>query len=192
MNGKMIAALALVLLLVTACGGGDLPEAPPIPVSPNGEPLIGAEPGTAGCAAAQAKWLEAADSNRDGTLDRAEFMADAQRWFAQADENGDGSITPDELTQLRLRLMPPAVRAAQTRAENERQRARERGRNQQFRPRSPYERPDPVMSADANLDNRVTAEEYRAQTVRTFATLDRNRDGRLSQDEIATTCQERR
>ena len=49
------------------------------------------------------------------------------------------------------------------------------------------------MSADANLDNRVTWEEFEAQARRVFAGLDRNRDGRLSKDEVvAGSCAVRR
>lgn len=190
MGGGIITALALAALLLTACGSDEPREPPPPPNSPNGEPMLGTQPGIPGCEAALAKWLEATDRNRDGSLDRAEFVADAERWFAQVDENGDRTITPDELTTLRLRLMPPTVRAVEGRAENERRRAQERSRNQLARQRSPYDRPDPVMSADVNLDNRVTAEEYAAQTARTFASLDRNRDGRLSLEEITPTCAE--
>jgi hypothetical protein len=106
------------------------------------------------------------------------------------DENKDGTITPDELTQLRLRLIPPAQRAIETRAENERQRmlARRGRRDLESGRASATDRPDPVMSADVNLDNRVTQEEFHAQAVRTFASLDRNRDGHLSRDEVAATC----
>lgn len=189
-TGLIIAMLALAL---AACGHGDPPEAPPTPVSPHGEPLVGAQPGTAGCVAALGTWFDGVDANRDGGLDRAEFMADGQRWFARVDENGDGSITPDELTVLRLRLLPPTVRGVETRGENMRQRYRDSDRRQRlFGPRAgPYDRPDPVMSADVNLDNRVSAEEYQAQAARTFATLDRNRDGRLTKDEVAVGCTER-
>jgi Ca2+-binding EF-hand superfamily protein len=181
-------------LLLAGCGGSDEPRDPPPPVSPNGEPLVGAQPGQPGCEAALGAWLEAVDQNRDGALDRAEFMADATRWFARIDENGDGMVTPDELTVLRLRLMPPTTRGAETRGENLRQRYRDRDRRQMFGPTraGPNDRPDPVMSADVNLDNRVTADEFLAQAARTFAGLDRNRDGRLTKDEVVADCAGRR
>jgi hypothetical protein len=44
------------------------------------------------------------------------------------------------------------------------------------------------MSADVNLDNRVSAEEFQAQATRVFAGLDRNHDGRLSKDEVLAAC----
>lgn len=183
----------MLALALAGCGGGEPPEPPVLPVSPHGEPLVGAQPGTAGCVAALGGWFDGVDANRDGVLDRAEFMADGQRWFARVDENADGFITPDELTALRLRLMPPTVRGVETRAENLRQRARDGDRRQRlFGPRAgPYDRPDPVMSADVNLDNRVTVEEFHAQAARIFATLDHNRDGRLTKEEVAVGCTER-
>jgi Ca2+-binding EF-hand superfamily protein len=187
----MVLGAGALALLLAACGGGrrEFEGPPPMPVSPNGEPLLGHERGAAGCEAAQAAWLAAVDANRDGVVDRAEFLADAQRWFATMDENKDGTITPDELTTLRLRLMPPEQRAIESRAENERERARERrGLRSSASRSSGSDRPDPVMSADVNLDNRVSHEEYQAQAARTFASLDRNRDGHLSRDEVVATC----
>src|SRR5258706_2692022 len=93
---SVVGAAALALLLV-ACGGSprEFEGPPPVPVSPNGEPLVGHEPGPAGCEAAQAAWLAAADHNRDGVLDRAQVLADAQRWFATLHENQARPITPD-------------------------------------------------------------------------------------------------
>jgi Ca2+-binding EF-hand superfamily protein len=189
---RALLGVGALALLLAACGGPREHEGPPpVPVSPNGEPLLGAQPGTEGCEAAEAAWLAAADMNHDGVVDRTEFMADAQRWFATVDENKDGTITPDELTTLRLRLMPPAQRAAETRGENDRQRALARRRGYlgaDLGRASATDRPDPVMSADVNLDNRVSHEEFQAQAARTFASLDRNRDGHLSRDEVVATC----
>ncbi|MBI3516117.1 MAG: hypothetical protein HY060_18960 [Proteobacteria bacterium] len=188
------AGLGLVALLA-ACGGGReaarLPPGPP--VSPLGEPLISATPGTA-CDVALAQWFDRVDGNRDGMLDMAEFSAAAARWFALMDANGDGSVTPDELTTLRLKLVPPPPPPKRGSEEELAERRRERqGRGWFDGParRGPNEQPDPVMSADVNLDNRVTLDEFQAQAARTFAALDRNRDGRLSKDEVAASCPRR-
>ncbi len=177
--------------LLAACGDGAPPAPPPAPVSPNGEPLVGASgaSGTPSCAAALPQWFAAADRDHDGSLDEAEFIADAARWFAVMDANGDGVVTPDELTQLRLKLMPPVIAPESTQRERAEERRRERlGWFGGPPRRSPNDLPDPVMSADANLDNRVTWEEFQAQAARIFARLDRNRDGRLSKDEVLATC----
>lgn len=183
-----------VAVLLASCGGSERTrEPPPVPVSPNGEPLVLAIPGTVGalsCDEALARWFDEADTNHDGRLDPAEFLADAQRWFTTMDSNHDGSVTPDELTQLRLKLTPPTVRTARdTAIERTDERRRGRGWFAGEPTRIAADRPDPVMSADLNLDNRVTWEEFKAQSERTFAGLDRNRDGRLGKDEVAIGCQ---
>jgi hypothetical protein len=189
-----LGAVALVAALLAGCGGGDRSGPPPVPFSPNGEPLVGAPgaSGTPACEPALAQWLDMADRDRDGSLDQAEFMADAARWFAVMDANRDGAVTPDELTVLRLKLMPPVIQPGST--ERERAEALRRERRGWFggRPvRGPNDRPDPVMSADVNLDNRVTWEEFQAQAARIFAGLDRNRDGRVSKDEVLAICASR-
>lgn len=37
-----------------------------------------------------------ADTDQDGQLSRAEFVAVGEQWFGRLDRNGDGTITPDE------------------------------------------------------------------------------------------------
>ena len=184
-------AVALILLgaLLAGCGGGssEPPGPPPTPVSPNGEPLVAGGPGTA-CDAALARWFDAADTNHDGSLDPAEFKADAKRWFDAMDLNHDGSVTPDELMTLRLKLMP-----YQPPPEKEHERKPSDVTSWfSSRPRRGLnDRPDPVMSADVNLDNRVTWQEFEAQAARTFVQLDADRDGRLSKAEVLASCPKR-
>jgi EF hand len=184
----MIGAAAL-----GGCGGdrhrdrGGERAPPPAPISPNGEPLVGGGPG-ASCDALLGQWFDAADLNHDGVLDSAEFMADAMRWFAVMDTNHDGSVTPDELTALRLKLSPPAAPSTRRRDDEEEETGGFLGIGG-HRPRRPSERPDPVMSADVNLDNHVTPEEFQAQAGQVFAGLDRKHDGRLTKDEVMVGCQ---
>jgi len=191
-------AIVGILMLWTAslgaCGGGDRARdergPPPAPISPNGEPLVAGGTGAA-CEVAVGQWFDAADLNHDGVLDAAEFMADAMRWFAVMDANHDGAVTPDELTALRLKLIPPVAPPKRGSDEDRAERG-DRGGFLGFGGRSPRrskERPDPVMSADLNLDNRVTAEEFQAQASRVFAGLDRKHDGRLTKDEVLVGCQ---
>jgi hypothetical protein len=193
----LVGILICAAVSLGACGGGgrdrdrDERGPPPVPVSPNGEPLVAGGPG-ASCEAALGQWFDAADLNHDGALDWTEFSADATRWFAVMDTNHDGAVTPDELTALRLKLTPPAARPARGSDEERAERAAERGGFLGFggsSPRRPLERPDPVMSADVNLDNHVTPEEFQAQAAQIFAGLDRKHDGRLTKDEVLVGCQ---
>ena len=48
--------------------------------------------------------------------------------------------------------------------------------------------PEPVRAADANLDGRVSKSEFLAAADRRFKLLDRNRDGKLTLDELPTTA----
>ena len=51
-------------------------------------------------------WFKAADSNHDGKLDKAEFLADAAAFFKIIDRNGDGVITPGEAAFYEQRIAP--------------------------------------------------------------------------------------
>jgi len=195
-RATIVGILLLGAAALGACGGDrerDERGPAPAPISPNGEPLVAGGAGVS-CEAALGQWFDAADLNHDGVVDAAEFMADAMRWFAVMDTNHDGAVTPDELTTLRLKLTPPVAPPKRGSDEDRTERS-ERGGFLGFGGRSPRrvrERPDPVMSADLNLDNRVTAEEFQAQATRVFAGLDRNRDGRLIRDEVLVGCQAQR
>jgi hypothetical protein len=37
------------------------------------------------------------DTDKDGKVSKAEFMANGEKKFAEMDKNGDGNITPDEM-----------------------------------------------------------------------------------------------
>jgi hypothetical protein len=45
--------------------------------------------------------IKAMDTNGDGTIDKAEYLAHAEAQFKRVDANGDGRITQDELQKLR-------------------------------------------------------------------------------------------
>lgn len=67
-------------------------------VSPMGEPFRG--PG------GEARWFEAADTDHDGAISRAEMLADAQRFFTVLDRRGDGEIDPDDIAWYENELLP--------------------------------------------------------------------------------------
>jgi Ca2+-binding EF-hand superfamily protein len=47
--------------------------------------------------------LKAMDTNGDGAIDKAEYLARAEAQFKRLDLNGDGRITADELQKIRER-----------------------------------------------------------------------------------------
>ena len=62
-------------------------------VSPLGEPFRA----KTGEPFPTALWFVGADTNKDGTISRAEFRAEAHRYFTALDVNGDGRISDAEV-----------------------------------------------------------------------------------------------
>jgi hypothetical protein len=79
-----------------------LPGTPQTFVSPMGEPFRA----PAGQPYPSAAWAAAADTNHDGAIDRAEFLADAQRFFRSLDTDRDGRLTPEEITAYETNVAP--------------------------------------------------------------------------------------
>ena len=67
-------------------------------ISPSGEPFRGED--------GFSRWFDQADSNHDGSIDLAEFRADAQHSFKVVDTNGDGVISGLELQHYEHDLVP--------------------------------------------------------------------------------------
>jgi hypothetical protein len=149
--------------------------------SPNGEPLSGGPLGEIKCADAMRSWFARVDTDHDGTIDAAEFLADARRQFAAMDLERTGVLTPSVLAQYRAPYLPEGARE-EPQTEDERQRESELG------PPVGKDRADPVMIADVSLRNRVTLDDFLASARRTFAALDRSKNGRLSSDEALASC----
>ena len=69
-----------------------------------------------------------------------------------------------------------------------------RGDNIAGPPRSiqiPADVVDPVMSADKSLSFKVSREDFIAQANEIFTDLDKDRDGKLTKDELVASCPER-
>jgi len=181
---RAAAILFAALLALGGCswfGGRDHPEdAGPI-YSPNGEPLSGGPLGHPRCEQAMAQWFARVDANHDGTIDRAEFLADAARQFAAMDLDHDGTVTPAELAQYRRPYAPPPL-------PDQESGRRRRGGADNARAAIAKDRPDPVMLADVRLRNRVSRNDFMAYANTNFAGLDTNHDGRLSRAELVATC----
>lgn len=190
------AGLLVVGVLVTAtlaaCNRPRLSYDIGPPAAISGEPLI-AESGRS-CAGAQSDWLERADANKDGFVDLAEAKADAKRFFAAVDADRNGVLTPNELTDYRVKTypaeyrrsiagpLPPTSAPVKTPGGTEMQDPEKR--RYLLTPAVT----DLVMAADADLDFRVSESELLAKLTERGGKLDSDGDGRLSASELAGFC----
>ena len=111
-------------------------------------------------AAQPAKGMMRYDTNKDGIVDRAEWVTGQEARFKQLDLNSDGKLSPDELIRT-----PPAARGV-----------------------LPSDAPSKSQSTfflrmDSDKDGFVSKPEFMAQADRNFARCDTNKDGRITTDE---------
>jgi len=135
--------------------------------------LSGGILGRPDCDEALAKWFDRVDTNHDGVIDRAEFLADAGAQFARMDLDHDGYVTADELTQYRM----PYLGSGDTKPGAKRQRVSQAAAEGLE---------DPVMAADANLDFQVSLTEFLALAGAKFTKL--APDGKLTSDGLDGIC----
>ena len=195
------------MLALAACNGDEAHKPFTIAVTtPNGEPLPtpplqGFD--SPGCPAILGTWFDRIDTNHDGVVDRAEFMADAEAQFARMDLNHDGTITPGTLAQYRAgfagheALKPlnnriggsddgTPVQVAQSLSYG-----KPKGRSLVDLQQGGYDprlEPDPVMSADTSLRFQVTKKDFMDQAVHRFARLDMDKSGRITKSEAMYWC----
>ncbi|MDB5738322.1 MAG: hypothetical protein JWO65_1990 [Sphingomonas bacterium] len=155
-------------------------------VSPMGEPfrskdaLSGAE-----------HWFERANSKGDGRLTLGEFRADADRFFQLLDTNHDGEIDPDEIEHYETDVAPE-IRVISTYGDATLAKTDDDGKVTD----PPYptrlgagrfgylDMPEPVVSADANMDRAISRLEFQQAADRRFKMLDTNGDGAITRDEL--------
>ena len=170
----------------------------PVLYSPNGEPLSGGVLGRPSCLEAVSKWFARVDANHDGAIDRGEFLADARIQFLRMDLDGDSAIYPSELLTFRGSFQgipkhnddaPPAESFAEERAQlkamglipsEDPEKDKDKKKLQDFS--------DPVMSADDNLDFKVTLDEYTSQAQDVFKAADLDHNGKLERIELMAAC----
>ena len=152
------------------------------------------------------QWVKTADQDGDGAVSRVEFRADADAFFESLDLNDDKIIDGNEMADYE-QLAPGRTRAAGGGAKlpssarpkptsstplmkgqvavvangsaPSATRIHPGGGRINF-----SEVPQPVAMADANLDRRVTVEEFRKTAGRRFANYDLDQDGRLTRKEL--------
>lgn len=196
---RIVAGTVLALSLLAGGSAAAQERLSPLFMSPMGEPYR-AESGPSIVA-----WLAAADTDQDERLSRAEFVERANAFFARVlDANQDGGVTSAESTTFwRLRapevLAPPPRQAAAPRAGPSLGIASNAGTTRRRQERDPPRRgaavygilfeAEPVMSCDADLSRRVTAEEFLACANRRFEQIDVDGDGYFTIAESARAAE---
>jgi len=191
-------AAALVLAgLAGAAAAAPRQAFPTLFLSPAGEPFH-ADPGQPYPVGA---WFAQADSNHDGQLTRDEFRADFTRFFSALDQNHDGVIDGLELQRYEQKVAPEVLpRLAQVQGGFPGERAGDGPRRLAEPPRGPggaqYDGApaysllnvsEPVASADADFDGRITLQEFQATADRRFDQLDKGKTGSLTLDTLPQT-----
>ncbi len=167
------------------------PIKPVLFLSPMGEPFRpkGAS-SDSGADEPERRWFDQADANKDGKLTIGEMMLDADRFFATLDKDGNGELLPDEVygyeenvvpeVRLYQRRIEPAADAKPAAEEKDKPRPKKPKRNQP----NPYDGvlgagrysflniPNPVASADDDINRAVSAREFGAAAAERFRDLD--------------------
>jgi Ca2+-binding EF-hand superfamily protein len=194
------AALAAVLAVagLSAMAAAAPREArPTLFLSPAGEPFHA----DAGKPYPASVWFARADANHDGKLTKDELRADFARFFNELDQNHDGVIDGLELQRYEQQVAPEVLpRLAQVqggfpgeRGEKGERRLAEppRGRNGAVYDGAPayslLNVAEPVASADADFDGKITLQEFQAAADRRFDQLDKDRAGYLTLDTLPQT-----
>lgn len=145
----------------------------PVFLSPMGEPFRVA----AGQPYPSATWVAAADSDGDGHVSRAEFVADASRFFKAIDLDHDGRITPEEVIAYERDVAPeialygPRQRDYVERAGKARAGESGYGGAMGAGRYSWLNIPQPVSSGDTDFNRVVDETEYTQAASRRFDTL---------------------
>lgn len=112
-----------------------------------------------------AMWLDA-DTNKDGSIDRAEFDALRSTHFAAFDADSDGLLTAEEF-----------------KAAHEKRRAEMKAKMGKDGD-GPRHGEGMLQRIDTSGDGRVTADEWQANSLQRFVRLDANGDGAVTIEEM--------
>lgn len=132
------------------------------------------------------RWFDQADRDHDGRLTTGELMLDADRFFLTLDKDGNRELLPDEVYAYEQDVAPE-IRLYQRRVEGDP--AARPDRDEEERPRSKKRKggpdgvigagrygflniPNPVASADDDINRAVSAREFRAAAAERFRDLD--------------------
>ena len=173
-----------------ACG----PPFATVYVAPMGEPFR-----TNGIADPMRRWFDQADADRDGRLTLAELTADARRFFATIDGDHDGELDPQEVSAYEIDVAPEIklyqpdtgffARAHGRKAKHVARRDA-RARADYVTPYgagtyASLNIPEPVASADLDIDRGVSGQEFAQVAASRFALLDALHRSYLTYDALA-------
>jgi hypothetical protein len=150
-----------------------------------------------------AAWFGRADADHDGAISRAEFKADSLAFFDRLDADHDGVIDGFELGDYERKVAPeiqpdlgafseaeePPPAVVSDAAPHIKPPARHR-KTVPVKGAAVFGLlldPEPVASADTDLDGKVTRREAEAAAERRFIRLDPDHDGRLTMGELPQT-----
>jgi hypothetical protein len=208
-TARTIFSFVLIAALSACSWSHDKPPRPTF--SPNGEPLVPPQWPLA-CEDAISDWFDRLDTSHTGALTLAQLQTDAEKQYRKMDLRHDGKVTAEELSKYRLALMgghylsvsTPGKTAAAGRESDEDDPevsdldrafgdpSRHR-KDDDHRPVDAYaalvtDQPDPVMSADTDLDGSVTWDEFRALVAQNFAEFDKDHAGTITKSEVQRSC----
>jgi Ca2+-binding EF-hand superfamily protein len=164
---------------------------PTLFLSPAGEPFHA----DAGKPYPVSIWFAQADTNHDGKLTKDEFRDDFYRFFNRLDTDHNGVIDGVELQRYEQQVAPEVLpRLAQVqggfpgergggpgeRRLAEAPRARNGAEYDGAPAYSLLNVSEPVASADADFDGKITLEEFQRMADRRFDLLDKDRNGYLT------------
>lgn len=139
------------------------------------------------------RWFDAADADHDGRLTAAEFAADADRFFTTLDTTRDGELDPQEVSAYEIDVAPE-IRLYQADAgffSKPHDRQAKRQARHAARDRADYavalgagqyaslNTPEPVASADLDIDRGVSRAEFARVAAARFQRLDVDGHGSL-------------
>ena len=193
----ILLSVAVALVLAGAAAAAPKQARPTLFLSPAGEPFHA----DAGKPYPVSIWFAQADADHDGRLTRDEFRADFTRFFKLLDENHDGVINGVELQRYEREVAPEVLpRLAQVQGGYPGERGGPGDKRLAEAPRAPggeqidgapayslLNVSEPVASADADFDGKITLEEFQRTADRRFDQLDKDKDGYLTLETLPQT-----